>query len=121
MGSDPYPRSANESESAYDPRATYVLPETTFLAIIGCLDLLTTVFWIATGRAMEANPLMAAVLHTTGRWGFAIAKALFLAVPLTIAELARRRHPVFVRWALRVAIVLYLGAYAFSWLRFNAR
>jgi len=98
---------------------TYVLPETTCLAAIGLADLLSTVYWIATGHAMEANPLMARVLTALGPWGFALLKAALLGGPLAVAEWARRRHPRFVRWALRAAIVLYVGAYALNWVRAN--
>ncbi|MGC8666980.1 MAG: DUF5658 family protein [Chthonomonadales bacterium] len=98
---------------------TYVLPETTILAAVGLADLLSTVYWIATGHAMEANPFMAGVLKALGPWGFSLLKAALLGGPLAVAEWARHRHPRFVRWALRAAIVLYVGAYALNWLHAN--
>lgn len=103
----------------HHPFFVYVLPETTLLAVIGLADLLSTVYWIATGHAVEANPFMGRVLRTLGPWGFSILKAVLLGGPLAIAEWARRRHPRFVRWALRAAIVLYVGAYAINWVRAN--
>lgn len=97
----------------------YVLPETTLLVVIGGLDLLSTVYLLATGKAHEANPLFAGLLNTVGVLGFILFKALMLAVPLTIAELARRRHPEFVRTALRIGIAAYVVLYLAAYLRFN--
>jgi hypothetical protein len=97
----------------------YVLPETTLLAVIGCVDLLSTIYLVATQQAIEANPLMSGILRLFGPLGFIAVKALLLAVPLTIVEIARPRHPRFVRSALRFAIVLYLGIYAVAFLRYD--
>jgi len=97
----------------------YVLPETTVLVVIGGLDLLSTVYLLATHQAREANPLFVGLLHTFGPGGFIAFKALMLAVPLVILEMARRTHPDFVRRALRVGIVLYLGLYVGAYLRNN--
>ncbi len=102
-----------------EPRSNYVLPETTAVALIGGADLLSTVYLVATRHAYEANPLMASVLHSFGPWGFAFAKFLALAIPLSIAEYARRYRPAFVRSALRVAIAVYVGAYALAFIRYN--
>ena len=85
-----------------------VLPETRALALLGCFDLLATVFLLATHRAQEANPLMNQVLAAYGPAGLALLKAAFLAVPLVIAELARKHSPVFVPRALRVGLIAYL-------------
>lgn len=103
------------------PSSRYVLPETTALALIGCVDLIVTVALIAPGRAREANPVMASLLEMFGPWGFVIGKALFLAIPLLIAEYARKRHPEFVRRALRVGILLYVGIYLLLFVRYNVR
>lgn len=97
----------------------YVLPETTALVVIGCLDLLSTVYLVGTKRASELNPLMLWLLQTFGSNGFVLGKALLLGIPLMIAERARRHSPAFVRRALRIGIVLYLGLYAVGWLRYN--
>jgi hypothetical protein len=86
----------------------FVLPETRAIAALGLFDLLATVFLIATHRAHEANPLFAAIFTNLGPTGFVIFKALLLGGPLVIAELARKRSPVFVRSALRVGLVAYL-------------
>ncbi len=96
-----------------------MLPETTALAVIGCLDLLSTVYLVATNQAHEANPLFGSILLHTGPRGFVAAKAAFIAGPLMIAEIARKDRPEFVRWALRVCIALYLGMYGLAFLRYN--
>jgi hypothetical protein len=94
-----------------------VLTETKILAAVGCLDLLTSVYFLATGMAYEANPLMASILEHMGPRNFVTAKALLLGAPLVIAEMARRRRPFFVRAALRLCIVLYACMLAIAYLR----
>src|SRR5256885_125139 len=107
------------AESGDRPNPRYVLPETTILVVIGSLDLLSTIYLVATKQAVEANPFFARLLHL-GPWPFVAAKALFLAIPLTIAESARKHNEQFVRVALRLAIILYLGLYAIGFARSNA-
>ena len=106
------------SESARAPKT--VLPETVILVVIGGLDLISTLYFLATGQAKEANPLFGALLHQFGHIGFIIGKSAFLAIPLVIAELARKQNPQFVRNALRMAIILYIGLYLISFARSNA-
>lgn len=101
---------------APSPENRYVLPETRALAAIGCVDLLATIYLIAKHQAHEANPLFATLLDRFGPFGFAFGKALLLAVPLTIAELARRHNPNFVRRALRIGVVLYVLLLLFAYL-----
>jgi hypothetical protein len=95
----------------------YVLPETVVLACLGLADLVVTCYLLASGHALEANPLMARVLENGGPIAMVVAKALSIAVPLAIAELARKRYPTTVRIALRAAIV----AYAVLWFWGTAR
>jgi hypothetical protein len=97
----------------------YVLPETILLMVIGSIDLLSTIYLVATGQAREANPLFAQLLHM-GPWAFVAFKAVFLAGPLAIAESARNHNEPFVRSALRMGIILYLGFYAIAFARANA-
>lgn len=98
---------------------TYVLPETTALALIGCVDLVTTIAFIASGQAHEANPFMANLLRSYGPDGLIIGKVALLAGPLVVAEWARRRNPRFVRLALRIGIVLYIALYVLGFTRIN--
>ena len=97
--------------------ARYVLPESTALVVIGGLDLCYTVYLLATGTAHEGNPLFDWLLEEYGPLGFVVGKALMLAIPLSIAELARKKHESFVRSAIRVCILLNLVIYLFSILR----
>jgi hypothetical protein len=103
------------------PTPYAILPETGWLAAIGCIDLLTTMYLLSTGQAREANGLMAFFLHTFGGYGFVGAKAVMLGAPLATAELARKRNEPFVRSALRMGIILYLGMYAILFAQMNVR
>jgi hypothetical protein len=96
-----------------------VLPETTMLVVIGLVDMLTTLFWIARQQAFEANYLFGIILHDYGPIGLIAAKVLFLALPLTVAELARKQNERFVKLMLRVGIIGYIGLYLISFVRQN--
>jgi len=97
----------------------FVLPETIALAMIGCCDLMFTIYLLATGQAWEANPLMASILHSAGPHAFIAIKGLLLAGPLAVAEFARREREGFVRAALRIGIILYLTMFAVAYIRNN--
>ena len=96
-----------------------VLPETTLLACIGCVDLITTMYLLHHGEAHEANPLMVGVLQNFGGNGLVAAKALLLGGPLAIAEYARRQKPQFVQNMLRVGIAAYVLMYLVGFIRLN--
>jgi uncharacterized membrane protein len=113
---------AEAVEAKQDPttkQARHVLPESICLVLIGGLDLVYTVYLLAVHRAIEANPLFSKTLHEYGIEGFIGLKALLLAVPLSVAELARGSHPLFVRRALRVCIALYLFIYLYGFVQVN--
>lgn len=114
----PLPPGVNE-DAPRGASSRYVLPETTVLMVLGLLDMLTTIFFLATGQAREANPLFDGILHAFGPLGFIAFKALLLGGPLTLAEWARKRNEPFVRSALRLGILLYVGLYIINFLRFN--
>jgi hypothetical protein len=97
----------------------YVLPETTWLMALGLLDLLTTVYFLATGQAGEANSLFNGILNAFGPLGFIVFKALLLGGPLALAEWARKQNEPFVRSALRLGILLYIGFYLINFARLN--
>ncbi len=103
------------------PKASYVLPETTAIVAVGCFDLLSTVYFVATKQAVEANPLFASILRGYGPVGFVTMKALLLGVPLIIAEWARRKSPRFVRNALRVCLAAYVGMLLLAYLQLAFR
>ena len=97
----------------------YVLPETVAIVVIAGVDLLTTIFWLARGEAREANYLFNIILHDYGPLGFILAKALLIALPLTVAELARKHNERFVKLALRVCAVMYVLLYIRSFVLSN--
>ena len=107
-------------EEALETGRRRVLPETSAMAAIGCVDLLYTVYLVGTQKASEMNPLVAGIFNLTGPWGFVISKAALIGIPLGVAEYARRREERFTRFALRIGILLYLGFYAALWLRYNS-
>jgi uncharacterized membrane protein len=116
----PLPPTTKATEDA--PRGAssrYVLPETTLLMVLGLLDMLSTIYLLATGQAHEANPLFDGILHTFGPIGFILFKALLLGGPLALAEWARRHNEPFVRSALRLGILLYIGFYLINVARLN--
>jgi hypothetical protein len=80
------------------------------LAVLGSADLLATIYLLARGDAVEANPMMGRVFRDFGPAGFCAAKAILLGGPLAVAELARSRHERFVVSALRFASVAYAVA-----------
>jgi hypothetical protein len=86
----------------------HVLPETVILALLAMADLIYTAFGLATGRAVEGNPLMRAVLAGGGPTALIATKVLLVAAPLAIAEWARTSRPRLVVCALRVAIGAYV-------------
>ena len=100
-------------------RRRYVLPETIAIMAICAVDLLTTIYLVARGEAYEANYLFSIILKDYGPGGFILAKVMLMALPLAVAELARKQNERFVRVALRVCIVLYVGLYARSFVLSN--
>ena len=94
----------------------HVLPETRALAAIGCVDLLATVYFISTEQASEANPLMAGILDNSGPIGFVVFKALMLAIPLIVLELARNKNPIFVQKALKIGVSAYVILLGYAYL-----
>lgn len=92
--------------------------ESLFLVIIGLLDLATTLLWTRWHVAEEANPLFRRYLAMGIGW-FVLAKLLMLGGPVQILEWARRRRPVFTRWASRAAIIGYVAVYTSGVARLN--
>ena len=81
--------------------------ESIVLVMICLADMLSTLFFVMRGTAVEQNPLMAACLRQ-GPSVFVLVKLLSF-VPFVIAiELYRRRNADFARIACRSAIALYL-------------
>ncbi|MCC6730653.1 MAG: hypothetical protein IT208_15075 [Chthonomonadales bacterium] len=85
--------------------------ESWLLVLIGGADLVSTLWLVRAGQAVEANPLMGYFLDR-GVLPFVAAKMVLLACPLAVLEVARRRRPRFVTSMLRLGIVLYVGFYS---------
>lgn len=93
------------------PRRPLLSPESGLLAAICLLDLLTTCFWIRYREAVEGNPIMAWYLARGGTASFVFIKFMLCALPLFVAEWARRTRPRFVQAALRFTIAAYVTSY----------
>lgn len=79
------------------------------LILVGiCLaDMISTLFFVLRGSAVEQNPLMAVCLNHSPMVFVLVKLASF--VPFVIAvELYRRRNAAFARFACRTAIAAYL-------------
>lgn len=85
--------------------------ESLLLAAICVVDMLSTMWLVGAGHAIEANPIMAFYISSGGLAAFAVVKALMFVGPLFTLEVLRRRRPLFVRTMLRTAVVLYLVVY----------
>jgi hypothetical protein len=83
------------------------------LAVICLTDMLSTLYWVHTHQATEANPLMAHWLRN-GDVSFCISKLLSFVPFLIVAAYFRPRRPRLIAVALRGTIVLYLLIYVAS-------
>ena len=97
-----------------------ILQETAILALICLADLMWTIWLLATGTAVEANPILRFYLHYGGLSCFTAAKILLCGGPLLVLELLRARRPAFTQSLLRAAIVIYLVGYTVGVLHVNA-
>lgn len=88
-----------------------VSTETWVLAALCTADLVSTVYFLATGTATEANPVLAPTLRF-GLWGFAAFKLCTYLIPLAIVERLRSVSPRFILKMLRVGIAGYVAVYA---------
>ncbi|OFX17198.1 MAG: hypothetical protein A2Z18_08830 [Armatimonadetes bacterium RBG_16_58_9] len=84
--------------------------ESLILVAICIADMLTTLFLVLRGCAVEQNPLMAACMNHSPVTFVLVKTASF--VPFVVAvELYRRKNPDFARMACRCAIVLYVAIF----------
>ena len=84
--------------------------ETLILALINALDMYTTVYWVAMGHAVEANPLLAPTFQTHPL-AFVLTKSLFCLPALYLAPRLAQSHPRFTVVLLRAIIAAYVGIY----------
>jgi len=91
-----------------------ILPANALLIVVCLADLLSTLFWLKTGQAVEVNPVMAALLHA-GLGVFVLVKLSTLVAYVGVMEwYRRRRNPAFARVVGSVTLFGYLGIYAIS-------
>ena len=95
-------------------RAISILPINAALLLIGLADLITTIFWVTTGQAIEFNPIMASVLKA-GIPCFIFAKLSTLVAYVGVMEWYRRcRSYAFAQMVGRVTVTAYLSIYTVS-------
>lgn len=87
--------------------------ESLLLFTICLSDMLSTLFWVHTNQATEANPWMSLWLHY-GDWAFCAAKLISFVPFLLVAAYYRPRRPRMIAIALRGTLALYAGIYLVS-------
>ncbi|NLN77053.1 MAG: hypothetical protein GX139_12205 [Armatimonadetes bacterium] len=93
---------------------SYILPANALLVVVGLADLLSTLYWLKTGQAIEVNPVMAAVLQC-GTGIFIAVKLATLGSFVGVMEWYRRhRNPAFARLVGSATLIGYLSIYAVS-------
>jgi hypothetical protein len=92
--------------------------ESLIIFVIGIADLITTLVWVQSSGAREANPVFAHYLNM-GPIMFSLMKLVMLAAPIFLLEWAWRHRPVFTMRAARFAICAYLLLYGVGFLKLN--
>lgn len=93
--------------------------ESLALLLICFVDAVVTIALVATGRATEANPLMARFLNY-GYGCFFTFKMLTAFVAIAAAEMYSRRNPVFVKRLMLSVTTAYIGIYIAAFLVVNS-
>lgn len=102
-----------------DTRKAIILPANALLFLVGVLDLISTLWWVHTGRAVEYNPVMAAVLDA-GVPAFVAVKMSTLIVFVVVMEWYRRRRcALFARAVGLFTLIAYASIYTVSLLVVN--
>jgi hypothetical protein len=102
------------------PSGRNIAPETGLLALLCVVDMIVTVWLVATEQAVEANPLLRGCFNA-GIPAFVAVKTLLTLVPVCGLELLRHQNPRFVGKMLRIAVTLYVTIYSASvlWANFD--
>lgn len=88
-----------------------LLRESVMLATICTADMLTTLYWVRNGMAVESNPLFVGPLaHSDAT--FLLLKGASYLVPIAILEALRSVQPEAVVRALRACLIGYVALYA---------
>jgi len=96
-----------------------ILRESAAIAAICFLDMTHTMVVIESGRAVEANPLLAPVVQQ-GWLAFALVKSASFLLPLAALEGIRAIRPVFTRRALQLGATGYVLSYICASLQVNS-
>lgn len=95
------------------------LPWNLTLAVIGVIDLATTLIWLHEGRVVESNPIMAPLLSVSLPL-FAFVKLSTICAYIVVMEwYRRRRSPAFARTVSMVTVAAYVGVYIVSFCSVN--
>ena len=94
-------------------RARRILFTDAALIVVGLLDLVTTLVWLRNGRAVEANPVMAALLRV-GFLTFVTVKISTLVVFVAAVAWYRQHNAAFCRTVSSFTLCAYLFVYAAS-------
>ena len=92
--------------------------ETWVLAGICIADMLSTMYLVRAGKAVEANPLLIPALNRGLGW-FLFVKSIYFVIPLAALEFLRTHRPRFVRLMLRAGIAGYMLIYIVGGIRLN--
>ena len=92
--------------------------ESIAILCIGLLDLISTLVWVDTHGAQEANPLFQYYL-ALGPVYFIFMKFIMLMAPIFLLEWAARKRPNFTRSASRFAVCAYLAMYVVGVAKLN--
>ncbi|MES2464713.1 MAG: DUF5658 family protein [Armatimonadota bacterium] len=84
--------------------------ETLILLLISYIDMMTTLFWVSNGTAIEANPLLQWTFdhHPVA---FVVVKMLATLPAIVLAPKLAEKHPKFTIWLIRAVIAVYLLVY----------
>ena len=92
------------------PRRAWEAPTVAAVLVLNVLDAGFTLGWLRRGEATEANPLFEE-LASQRPWRFVLVKVALVALGLVI--LYRYRHVKLARGSLVLALVVYLGLFAY--------
>jgi hypothetical protein len=96
-----------------------ILPANVLLLFVGVMDLVTTLWWLHTGCAVEYNPIMAALLRLGTPIFVAVKLASLIACVGVLEWYRRKRCALFAKAAGLFAVVAYTSIYVVSFLVVN--
>ncbi len=84
--------------------------ETFILLLVSYIDMMTTLYWVSNGTAVEANPILQWTFdhHPVA---FVLVKMLATMPAVLLAPKLAQKHPTFTIWLLRAVIAVYVMVY----------